>query len=169
MRRQILVPILSNLYIQKCTKLWHRHGPGGGLPTGAVSWEAVQPGPDLTFIRSCPQKLICRNEEQGHAGELHSVGCLLLKISCNLYDASNNADSSCGLCQIWIYLNLFFYVIYPALCAFAFLSWSFLKPPNKAEIVLRLKKHDPLVNRHHPLSAVVVNNIPFSGPWFPLE
>ena len=44
-----------------------------------------------------------------------------------------------------------------------------LKPRSKAEIVLRLKKHGPLVNRHHPFSAVVVKNIPFSGLGFPLE
>lgn len=42
----------------------------------------------------------------------------------------------------------------PSPVVFAFLSWLFLKLENKTEMVLRLKKHGPLVDRHHLLSLL---------------
>lgn len=50
-----------------------------------------------------------------------------------------------------VFVKLEFIVIFnlPSPVVFAFLSRLFLKLENKAEMVLRLKKHGPLVDRQH--------------------
>lgn len=50
-----------------------------------------------------------------------------------------------------VFVKLEFIVIFnlPSPVVFAFLSRLFLKLENKAEMVLKLKKYGPLVDRHH--------------------